>query len=225
MTVDFFRNIVNSLNSTHAVLSSVTDGVYNSIELTNLNNLYLGQTITDNTTKAKYQISAIDCKTNTIKIKTSNIVTNISFEYPKFFYGTVIDFNNEIVNMPFKEKLPCIYLHERFDETYNGDSSYYYKEGSYDLYFLTDADFGKWSNEIFKTKAIEPMSELAELFIGKLKEDRGNVSRIESYKKGNRQRFASYVDSKGEIQKDIQDSLSGVKLTIDLKFKKVNCNC
>jgi hypothetical protein len=223
-TINFLKSFIVMLRPVTNVLSRI-DSVNTILKLDSIKYIYKGQ-IFVNEYGFKFTVLKINCDKKEIEIKTTNEpITTIIFEYPKFFYGTVIDFNNEVVHLNFKDKLPCIYLHERFDENIGGIDAVYERSGTYDLYFLTDADFAKWDNDKFQNMAIEPMGELASMFVREIRESSSNVVKISDYKQGNRQRFASYIDSKGEIKKDVSDSLSGVKITMDLKFIKKNCNC
>lgn len=147
---------------------------------------------------------------------------------PFFVHGTIIQANEELtMESDVFKKTPMIYLARPFDETFYNLQQADDRNADITLYFLTQADFASWKIDEYDNRAINPMYNMAFGFIDMLnKNPQINKSQISDYKFGHRMKFGIYETDKGVLKSLVNDTLSGVKVSLSLPIRKnYTCTC
>lgn len=155
------------------------------------------------------------------------IYTNVT---PYFLQGKWISANNEYLDMDSdtRQKTPLIWLVRGYEETFNAASNSVKMEVEPVIYFLDEAQSQDWTNDDHDTQAVNPMYNLAMLFVETVKKSL-QFKELDGYTIKDEPRFGvSYSNQKaekGNQKRILSDDLSGVGLRIPLKFFG-NCkNC
>jgi hypothetical protein len=228
-TVDILSSVVGSLSyitsCEYINYNTTTDESMVSIIIDDeCLGIFIGQRLTINDFQESFVKKIIN--ENTIVINGRHLgISNVVIHSPNFYHGTILDVNNELVDMPWQFKFPMIYLHERYTETYYTENNIFSHSGKYKIHVLTQGDFNEWLINDYKTNAIDPMNLLANKFVNQLRKTKG-IKIGDSHSRTNKTRFATYIDSKGETQQEMQDTMTGVELNIELSFhNNIICNC
>jgi hypothetical protein len=139
---------------------------------------------------------------------------------PYFLQGKWISANNEYLAMSqdTRKKTPLIWLVRGYEERHNGLMSSVKMEVEPLIFFLDSADFNNWLNEDHDKEAINPMYNLAKLFVDTV-ENKKCIKTLDSWKIQDEPRFGVKITTdKGNSKRILSDDLSGVGLRIPLKI-------
>jgi hypothetical protein len=146
---------------------------------------------------------------------------------PTFFQGKWISANDEylLMDMDTREKTPLIWLVRGYSEKLFGSESFVKLEVRPFIYFLDDANFDDWLNDDHDVEAINPMYNLANLFVETLDDD-PNFSGLDSWDIQDEPRFGVTSNSnKGNTKRILSDDLSGVRLSLPINYSGECKNC
>ena len=139
---------------------------------------------------------------------------------PVFLQGKWISANQEYLNMDLdtRQKTPLIWLVRGYEERLKGAMSSVKLEVEPLIFFLDEADFTAWVNDEHDVNAINPMYNLAELFV-KTIENNPLFKPLEGWKIQDEPRFGVKITTdKGNSKRILSDDLSGVGLRVPLKY-------
>lgn len=146
---------------------------------------------------------------------------------PTFLQGKWMSANNEYLQMSNRtaDKTPLIWLVRGYREEHGGKMDSIKLEVEPLIYFLDQADFARWTNDEHDSEAINPMYNLARLFVDTVEKE-PKIRPLERYTIEDEPRFGVKITSdKGNSKRIISDDLSGVGLRIPLKITKNCINC
>jgi hypothetical protein len=141
---------------------------------------------------------------------------------PYFLQGKWISANNEYLAMSndTRKKTPLIWLVRGYEEKHNGLLASIKMEVEPMIFFLDSADFNNWLNDDHDVNAINPMYNLAKLFV-ETTEKISKIRTLDYYKITDEPRFGVKItNEKGNSKRILSDDLSGVGLKIPLKIYK-----
>ena len=139
---------------------------------------------------------------------------------PVFLQGKWISANQEYLNMDLdtRQKTPLIWLVRGYEERLKGAMSSVKLEVEPLIFFLDEADFTSWVNDEHDVKAINPMYNLAELFVETI-ESNPQFKTLEGWKIQDEPRFGVKITTeKGNSKRILSDDLSGVGLRVPIKY-------
>lgn len=160
-----------------------------------------------------------------ITINTDDVISvgDIAYLYkPKFTYGTPIEVANESIKIPaMVDGFPLVWLRLNFTEKINSWNNSTAREANVELYFLTLCKHDLLPYADLSIQGVQPMRSLAESFIDFIQSptQMGNYNvndinyEIERYEK-----LGIYIREKGQSKTLIGKNLTGVCLSINLKF-------
>lgn len=209
-------NLINNLDNTWT---------FKACELFHVRN---GSIITINATE--YEVESVDYDLMTITIKSTLPVIGTFFLAPPFFFfhGTPIDTGNTLSTiLDSSKKIPLVYLLEVIrDKFINSNTSVIERESNINLFFLDEANFNDWDVDQHYSDAIIPMFNLCNSFIDYIKNN-GGIGVVEDYDITYHAKFGLQIKQEsGHIKNLFTDNLSGVQLTINIRFKRsFTCEC
>jgi hypothetical protein len=159
-----------------------------------------------------------------IKAGTANGVLALSVPY--YINGTKIAANREwtIADENLFNKTPIVWLLHDLRYFKYGRESVFDWESDVRIFFLDETDITNYYTKDHISNVVEPMTELALLFINAVNSDRRYLT-IEQYEMINFTRFGTEQEN-GYFQNILDANLSGVELRIKLTRYKENCkNC
>ena len=146
---------------------------------------------------------------------------------PTFIQGKWMSADNEYLEMSpdTSDKTPLIWLVRGYRETLGGKGRTVKLDVEPLIYFLDQADFTNWLNEDHDSQAINPMYNLAQLFVKTMEEFR-TILDVDTYTIEDEPRFGVKITAdKGNSKRILSDDLSGVSLRVPIKSTG-NCkNC
>lgn len=220
-TIDIIRDIVQSLSFDIPVESIVDngDGTYDI----NVCNTYhqSANNCTIQLDSKNYSVTGVETDKK-IVIKEVDpgsgapSITVYPLAAPKFFHGTLFDTNNELIKITkTSEKLPMVYLFEKFQENKDRDrASIIDRTAVLRLFCMDNAKYGQWNTGDHYNNVIDSMAnlvkELDEAFI-----DSSEIGKYDAFTTVNWVNLG--VDtSNGQPERTIEDFLSGVEMRISL---------
>lgn len=160
-------------------------------------------------------------------------VTTGTLDYDlHFFYGTVINTNNELTGIPdTDDKVPMVYLLEPFEDYVKHDNGKSIeRETSCHLYFLSWSNYWDWQTQDHHKIVLDVMETLAQKFM-ETAYDSGLTFPIEEYRQLSRVNFGVYKENRdknrqtaGAEARKFNDQLSGIEIKVTLPFLRVD-NC
>jgi len=181
-----------------------------------------GKYLTDELSN-KYLITEVDTD-NYIKAGTAEGL--LSLAAPYYINGTKIAANREwtIADNNLLNKTPLVWLLSDLRYFKYGRESVYDWESDIRLFFIDETDILNYYSKDHVSNVVEPMTELAFLFIESVNKNRSYLT-IESYEMINFTRFGVEQEN-GYFQHILDANLSGVELRLKLTRYKENCkNC
>lgn len=145
---------------------------------------------------------------------------------PYFISGTRIATNREWTlaeQGDLLKKTPLIWLLHDLRYFKYGKESVYEWESDLRIFFLDETDITDYYTKDHIDNVVEPMSELANLFIQTINKNR-SFKTIESYEIINFTRFG-IEEPNGYVKNILDANLSGIELRINLVKYKENCKC
>ena len=151
-------------------------------------------------------------------------ITTFPLAAPKFFHGTALDVGMEMVDIQnVKDKVPFVYMHERFTERYDVDrTSSIDRIANLRLFLMDQATIQKgWKTDEHYDNVIDAMQNLhrdleeafrKSKFIGKLEADYDGTSLVN---------FSIRITEEGADAQTLADQLSGFELRQQLPFEDV----
>jgi hypothetical protein len=224
-TTDIIESIVNLLSFDYAI-TSVTDNLDGTYTLTSNNTYHLQPTFVVSIDSVDYTVVSVVRNTN-IVVSGTVLPTATSFTVytPYYFHGTPVQVSNELTEINVSsEKTPMVYLSEALKEKYFGRGSAIDRTTNCRLFFLTQCETS-WLTERFHSDAIQPMTDLANEFIEKLRASKliGNFEE-NGYEITTLQRVSIETSGKGK-KNFANECLSGVELNIELPIVRGNNMC
>lgn len=146
---------------------------------------------------------------------------------PVFIQGKWMSANSEYLLMESdtRAKTPLIWLVRGYEEKHNGKEFSVKMEVEPLIFFLDEANFDSWLNEDHDKEAVNPMYNLANLFVETV-EKNSMIKTLDGWKIHDEPRFGVKISSeKGNNKRILSDDLSGVGLRIPLKMFSENCKC
>ena len=143
---------------------------------------------------------------------------------PTFLQGHAISANHEYLQMSAdtRAKTPLIWLVRGYEELHGGVRMAVTMDVTPLIYFLDEADFNNWLNDDHDKNAVNPMYNLAELFVETVEKQK-NIVPTADYRITDEPRFGvKLANNRGTSERIISDDLSGVGLRIRIK-KLSNC--
>jgi hypothetical protein len=219
-TFELIEKIVDSLDLSIQVNS--IDSVNNVLFVCKTLHIRKDSIVKDSLDK---EFRVVDFENNkSIKIQALGSYTFFGFVVfapkPFFLQGKWISANNEYLLMSndTRKKTPLIWLVRGYKERHNGLMSSVKLEVEPIIFFLDEADFDNWTNEQHDKEAINPMYNLAELFVKKV-EKMSKIKTLEYFDIVDEPRFGvKYSNEKGNSKRILSDDLSGVSLKIPIKY-------
>ena len=224
-TFEIVRDLVNSMDLSIRV--NEIDG--NVLKVCRTLHIRNNSIVTDSNGNDYKVISFVNNKSITVE-PLGNYVFTGDFVFapsPVFLQGKWISANQEYLNMDLdtRQKTPLIWLVRGYEERLKGVMSSVKLEVEPLIFFLDEADFTTWVNDEHDVNAINPMYNLAELFV-KTIESNPLFKSLEGWKIQDEPRFGVKITSeKGNSKRILSDDLSGVGLRVPLKYfgKCENC--
>lgn len=228
---DILETVVNSLQFSVTIKSQVinTDGSI-TLSCCDIYHAEVGRIVTIGVND--YTITAIDDTVKTITVIGTGSITTTTFElyHPKFFYGTPLAMENELIEIEdAADKTPMIFLLLKYREQYFEDlEDTLDRISNCTIYFLTQSNFEDWKSTDIFTNAVKPMHRLQQNFLNFLKTDNVHFNMIDfSDNYDPETKFGVYVANKGVPKGFFTDKLSGGKTDFALPiYKDYSCdNC
>lgn len=181
-----------------------------------------------------YKITAINPNVN-ITITGASLPTADSFQLyvPIFYHGTFKATEGELSKkknnrLSALDKLPMIWLHEPVDETRSEDPTEAIALTSRcELFFMTESNFAKWSNDDHYSYAIKPMRNLINSFMNAVKYS-GTINDndiLVSHPK-DLPRFGKYTATDNNEKTMFSEyTMSGCRFDVELPFIRSNKTC
>jgi len=224
-TVDIIKEIVNSLTFTENILSLAQNGTEWTIKICDNHHLRPCSKIQINGTD--YEVKSID-GSGCILIDTADSLSLGVLVIPAPFYihGTWLAATSEIKQIPLSsDKYPLVYLFEVLEDRFNTNPlSTTGRESKLRLFFLDEADRNNWLTEDHYEGAINPMTSLAEDFIGATDNSKLVVNNNDA-KEHSLRYHANFgkVTEEGHTKYLFSDFVSGVEMNVTIPFTKKGC--
>jgi len=212
---DLVLSIDNTLIGTYEEISEVTNMCKTKYSR-------VGKYVTDELNN-EYLITEIDTDTY---IKAGTADGTLSLAVPYYINGTKIATNREwtIADENLFNKTPIVWLLHDLRYFKYGKESVFDWESDVRIFFLDETDITNYYTKDHIINVVEPMTELALLFIEAVNKNRKYLT-IEQYEMINFTRFGTEQEN-GYFQNILDANLSGVELRIKLTRYKENCkNC
>lgn len=159
-------------------------------------------------------------------IKAGNADGLLFLPKPFFISGTRIATNREWTlaeQGDLLKKTPLIWLLHDLRYFKYGRESVYEWESDIRMFFIDETNNADYYTKDHIENVVEPMSELANLFIESINKNR-SYKTIESFEVINFTRFG-VEESNGYVKNILDANLSGIELRINLVKYKENCKC
>lgn len=159
-------------------------------------------------------------------IKAGNADGLLFLPKPFFISGTRIATNREWTlaeQGDLLKKTPLIWLLHDLRYFKYGRESVYEWESDIRIFFIDETNNADYYTKDHIENVVEPMSELANLFIESINKNR-SYKTIESFEVINFTRFG-VEESNGYVKNILDANLSGIELRINLVKYKENCKC
>jgi hypothetical protein len=182
----------------------------------------IGKPITD-ISENEFLITDIDPD---LFIKAGNADGLLFLPKPFFISGTRIATNREWTlaeQGDLLKKTPLIWLLHDLRYFKYGRESVYEWESDIRIFFIDETNNADYYTKDHIENVVEPMSELANLFIESINKNR-SYKTIESFEVINFTRFG-VEESNGYVKNILDANLSGIELRINLVKYKENCKC
>jgi len=216
LTVNIFKDFINTLTLVGEVSSFSDDGTSTTLNVNATFHVRRGMSIT---------INAVDFVVTSVVIDTTIIITGLpvgvpfySVAPPFYFHGTPIGINQEINGESVSKKAPMIYLYEVFPETEMDENSSIIRESDIRLFFLDDADFENFDTEDYYALRLEGLNSLVDQFILAYRKSRSFFSFDTTFKRTNFTKWGVIANNKGAIKNIFDDELTGIELTFTAKL-------
>lgn len=169
------------------------------------------------------QVEAIDASPATYEGET------VICSPVQFMFGTPrsMDGEYQMISVASGDKTPLVYLLEPYRELNPGDRSNIEREVTPKIFFLDETgDDEGWTNRDHHKMSVQPMLNLASLFMETVNKNR-MFKRVEQSSSLPRVRFGKHIDQQGYEAEIITELLSGVERQPTLiKYKEKGCqNC
>lgn len=216
LTVNIFKDFINTLTLVGEVTSFSDDGTSTTISVNATFHVRRGMSIT---------INAVDFLVKSVVIDTTIIITGLpasipfySVAPPFYFHGTPIGINQEINEDFVSNKAPMIYLYEAFSETDMDENSSIKRESKIRLFFLDTANFEDWATDDYYSIKLEGLNSLVDQFLIAYKKSRSFRSFDTTFDRTNFVKWGVNASNKGSIKNIFDDELTGVELTFTAKL-------
>lgn len=222
MIKDISRHIEELVANIDNTLNGTFDGVAEITNMCKTKYSRSGKYVT-NELDEKFLITQVETD-EYIKAGTANGI--LSLAVPYYINGTKIATNREwtIADENLFNKTPIVWLLHDLRYFKYGRESVFDWESDIRVFFLDETDILNYYTKDHITNVVEPMTELALLFIEAINSDRRYLT-IEQYEMINFTRFGTEQDN-GYFQNILDANLSGVELRLKLTRYKENCkNC
>lgn len=226
---DIVYSIVQRMNVGMTIVDYTQDGTTHTIEVCDVKWLQAGYPITINGNE--YTVVSVDDLTRIIVLTGEAMISANYFYiyYPKFFYGTPIDTENQLKPKRLsRDKYPMIYLMLNYRERNNeGANPAIERSVTSRIFALSDSDFIKWETSGIHEYAIKPMARMMQAFIDTIKSMKRDFFTEEfEYESIPAYKFGVFIDNKGATKSFFTNNLSGWEMSIaDLQIRKGHtCN-
>lgn len=220
------ESVVTAMTFPMRIMGVVVNGDLTiSIEVCDMRHAEPGRTVTIGGND--YTILTIDDQNNIIQLSAGPAITATTFNLygVHFFEGTPIDLEKQVKDIPnATDKTPMVVLLIPYSELiFEDPEEAKERESTFTMFFLTQANFDKWSTGDLMDNAVRPMGRLQQHFMkDALADSRFNPDGVQD-KVTPRLKFGVYVNNKG-VQKGFQSmDLSGVQQDTTMELWK-NCN-
>ena len=228
--VDILNGIVNAIDLTIKVDSIVDNGngTY-TLNVCETKYLTVNKTIVDANTVDFKVISFVKDVSITVKDIANGIAfttSSLTIPRPKLIHGTPKIANDEYKNLSKRtnKRTPFIWLLENYEFEDMGFNSEFDAKFRFKL-FIMDWFEVNWKNDEHKEFAIKPMTELVDIIMDII-DNSFNFEERESHTVKIRPRFGVIITNQGNSDKIIDEDLSGVEVTMELKvFDTTQCKC
>ena len=217
--VSILKKLVSNMEISVKVDSSLDNGD-GTFTISTCNTQYLNSCSLFELNGFDYIVSSIE-NNKSITLSGGPIITDsFNIRPPLFIPDTPTGANNELVLMKNDlDRHPFIWLLENFKTERSFDNRGNIGESRVRLFFLDASDNPVWLEEEIRKNCIEPMTNLADKFLGDL---RLKVSgKIETVTVINRIRFGNMSNNKSILD----ESLSGVEIDITIPVKSWAVDC
>lgn len=237
-TIDIIRNIV-AAESYDIPILSITDNGDDTFTLEVCNTRHQAAVLHEITLDGKpYKIVEV-INNESIKILAIDlpavepVITVFPLAAPKFFHGTAIDVNTELVQVTDDNlKLPMVYLYEEFLESYNDDlENATDRTAALTLYLMEQANYGSWVVDEHYDNVINAMKNLASQLMTAFRNSKFISNLDGTHSETNKVNFGVFTVD-GNEEQFLDAKMSGVQLQIDLPIERcttcdprAECNC
>lgn len=222
MIKDISRHIEDLVNSIDNKIVGSYNAVTEQTEMCKTKYARPGKYLTDQFDQ-KFLITEVETDQY---VKAGTADGELALAVPYYINGTKIAANREwtIADNNLFNKTPIVWLLHDLRYFKYGRESVYDWESDIRLFFLDETDITNYYTKDHITNVVEPMTELAQLFIEAVNLNRRYLT-IEQYEMINFTRFGTEQEN-GYFQNILDANLSGVELRIKLTRYKENCkNC
>jgi hypothetical protein len=222
MIKDISRYVGNLVSSIDNKIIGVYDPVAEVTETCKTKYARPGKYVTD---ESNNQFLITEVETDEY-IKSGTADGTLSLAVPYYINGTKIAANREwsIADENLFNKTPIVWLLHDLRYFKYGRESVFDWESDIRVFFLDETDILNYYTKDHITNVVEPMTELALLFIEAVNLDRRYLT-IDQYEMINFTRFGTEQEN-GYFQNILDANLSGVELRLKLTRYKENCkNC